>query len=262
MIFSTKWISDDATVLKDGVVMPRILDTIFCNKIEQCEHSASEAVFIKAYVSSLLTDYSSCISTMLGVENNKEGIDLLTKVATEIYDKGYGDKENLEESISSEDWGDLQQDIYDALKEQQNSEVATILASHIPSIPKLNCFKREEKDEDCTYKAIGIVPLPYKTAGVLYCDDWTNALIKDFSSQDDEVIIALHKSTDWHYLEEEYDGPISDYSNKMALKNGRNIQIHLFKHACDPIATAINMKNQSLSKIWNYLTEIWKNKVH
>lgn len=252
LIFCTRWIHENDAYPQN---------IIFKDKKECCIHPSSNSVYEQAIVQYyMLSDRSDTIVDMFGINYDKEGVNLLVSVAKELLISNFGDAELLSEDIESADWGDLLQDIYDTIESNKNdAQLINVINPFIPRVLKMGdrflpkvplCFEKREDD----YLAIGISVLPYMTAGDQFGDAWSRALLSDFSHENDNVILALHGSTDWDHPNETGYGHMVKYSEALSSKMDRNVHVYVYKHVdFDHIAEAIRMGDSSLQKIWTHI---------
>ena len=99
--------------------------------------------------------------------------------------------------------------------------------------------------------AISILSVDRGEGGIFY-SDWSDALINDFSEEGDNVIIALHGSTDYKdpkminvYLKKE--------SEELSKKYNRSIRLHVFNHQEGSGYIKPTLQLNSLTDIWNKL---------
>lgn len=254
LIFSTKWVEDNPQ-------HPR--KTIFYEKKKCNNHPYSDEVFQRATIKQFLCyDKSTVIADMFGVDKDDDGIELLVSIANKLVETNYGNLKNLSEDIANRSWSYLLQDIYNSLKENwSDARFINILSSFIPDTTIPTCYVRN--DNDSRFSAIGISQLPYKTAGEDFCEEWSHALVKDFSEDGDDVILALHGSTDWKDLEKTGYGPMPSFSKRLSSELGRNVKVYVFLHEdFDDIAKALKMYNNRVSSVWTTIEQIWQKKVY
>lgn len=191
-----------------------------------------------------LNNSCSALSELLGVQNIKDETELLENVASSLVAAGYKN-ELIEEDIVNKDWGYVIDDLYEILSANINSDVVC----HIPTLKAPECYYLQENG----IKAYAIsILLTDKGEGGIFYRDWSDALINDFSEDGDNVILALHGSTDYKdptkinvFLEKE--------SEELSKKYHRNIRLHVFNHQEGSGYIKPTLQLNSLTDIWNKL---------
>lgn len=186
----------------------------------------------------------SAISEILGVKKIQDETDKLESLAKSLVKEGYKN-EYIEDDITNKDWGYLIDDVYDILL----SNIHTDVVSVIPSLKEPKCIYLQENGIKAY--AISILSVDRGEGGIFY-SDWSDALINDFSEEGDNVIIALHGSTDYKdpkminvYLEKE--------SEELSKKYNRSIRLHVFNHQEGSGYIKPTLLLKSLPEIWNKL---------
>ena len=261
LIISNHWMEE--TVI-DGILIP-MTATIFNDKLTYqgtVNNSKRVLATLRVEKFAALAKEVKDIKGFLKLKGTEDDVALLVELVKEILDKtNFGDEEDrdiMQEDIEQKNINGLLQDILEALQDSRNDEqlkeVFTLyIESHIPPL----CYSKE----DAEYKIVGITSLSYRNAGLAFCHKWIDALIQDFTKEDDEVILALHGSTDWSETDPVL-GPKIEFSKELSQTQKRNIRVMLFFHDDrDCIAQVLKSENYSLSTNWNKIDQIWKEAV-
>ncbi len=201
---------------------------------------------------------------LLGLSDNEADLPTLLELARNllgIYDK-YKDKdavylkefEFISLDIKEKSLGDLYEDIYRALMNSGKiEEINNVFKERVLPL----CYCKVEGE----YKVIGISCFPKDSnAGIVYCDQWIDGLIRDFTNEGDEVILALHGASDWPEKDPKRE-PAPKYSDEISEMTGRQIKVFLFQHSdIDCIGRALISEDMALEEIWNNIESVWKQK--
>lgn len=218
----------------------------------------------KIYAEGLLHFYfpissdSSRIYRLLNLKDNDDVIRILSDLVQKILDEtNFGDEETrgyFLKDIEKLSKDDLEQDILEVRKSLKDNEQLKKL--FLPLVAKYNpplCYCKVETENNEEYEVIGISSFPkYSNLGLVFNDQWVNALINDFTSEGDDVILALHGSTDWKETDPVL-GPRKEDSEELSQTKKRKIRIFLFQHEdFDSIAKVLK-SNESLPTLWHKL---------
>ena len=262
MIISTHWLEKStnldgelqemkASLFKDNVVYP-------LDKRKESTSVYSQALQRKY---ALYSADSRSLSKYIRQHSGDNYIQVLVDLAKELLTTGLDDQEIMDffkEDIENADRDGLIEDIYEALKNSvANSKLCGVFSSFFSALdPPLSYFK-EDNSKDGLFRAIGISCLPYSRAGIQLCNKWCDSLIEDFSAEGDEVILALHGSSDWKE-ENPLLEPKLSFSNELSVRTKRSIKVFVFYHDDkDCIGAALKSYNQGLPLIWEKLINVW-----
>ena len=223
------------------------------------DYSASKKIYAQVRLDHFLSlaTRPSEIYGFLGLQNNDEAIPVLCKFVQRILKTNFWDEEMqgyFKDDIANADKDRLEVDIYESLKfvkdhEQLNDLFCTIIAEQRP----LMYYCKADTDNNDEYRVIGIPSFPRDFyARRKYCDKWIDALINNFTSEGDEVVLALHGSSDWKEADPVL-GPRQEYSEQLTQAKKRKIRLFLFQHEDFDCVAQVLQSNESLSTIWNKL---------
>ena len=146
-----------------------------------------------------------------------------------------------------------------------SDKCAIALAQYVLPNVKLG-FKKlsetiKEGENEITYNAIGIIPLPKGKNN--YGRQWAAFLAKHYhfgNPLTEELCLCLHTSTDW--VNDDAD-LLEDFSEELSTTEGKDISVFLFHHEPDnyPIAKALYQKDANLHKIWGAIKPIKASKI-
>lgn len=240
---------------------PKEMDAVlFRDKVKYPTEQLKETnkVLAKLLVSKYKEDADDSIALhhLLNISDSEEDLPLLKEIVQKV--KNFNlmtadEKANCDEDIKNNDIVFLRTDIYTALKKIETEDELEILASYVESRTTPLCYYKGHDNED--YKIIGIECLPDKGRWMAYSESWIKALIQDFTSPEDEIILALHGATDWKEASP-FLGSYPEESENWSNNTDRNIRIILFNHT-DSIGQVLKMDGSSLSDIWNYIDSLW-----
>ena len=239
---------------------PRIMDAVlFRDKIG---YPTEFAVTSKLYAKLLVLKYqalaekSTDLYRLLDLSGTEADLSLLTEMVPKVRnfsgmtekDKSYCDSDIKKGNVKG-----LIKDLYAALKKLDTAKELELFSSYVSKKPLCYCLERNENNEN--YKIIGISCLPDKGKWMKYSEQWINALIQDFTKEEDEIILALHGATDWKEASP-FLGSYPKESEEWSNDTNRKIRIILFNHT-DQVGQVLKMDGSSLSDIWNYIDDIW-----
>lgn len=200
---------------------------------------------------------SDGLVSILGIGNDKKGLNKMIKITNKIIETSADlclSKTQIKifkNDINTQNLDYLIQDLFDLLKKKNvrtNVKLVEILSDFIPQLPTPLCYKYDSTNG---YSFVAINNLICKQSGVLFREQWSMSLIEDFSQENDEVILALHGSTDWNNAQTGY---MPAFSKELSEKTNREIAVHVFKHVdYDYISQTIKMKNETIENIWNII---------
>lgn len=208
-------------------------------------HPQSDLTYNMVCVRNIITlmEESTELKHFFGVSNDDSGFVRLSEIANELVEKNYGDHELIQSDIDNHDFDYLLQDIFDIIDENRsNSELLRILSSFNAKKTKPHCCHCE----DSGYKAFGITHLP---KGCTPDPMWVDSLLDDFTTEGDEVKLAIHGSTDWWMLNDTGFGYMPRFSEMKSEEKRRIIEVHIFQHEeFDCIVKALAEKE--LASVW------------
>lgn len=234
--------------------------SLFADRKEYTDYTESKRIYAQAllrfYIS--FSTESTDIYRILNLKNNDDTIPVLRSLVQRILDEtNFCDEEvqgNFKDDIEKSDRDGLEDDIFEALKAVKNNEHLKNL--FVPFMVEHNtplCYYKVNAENDEEYKAIGISSFPKNSnLGLVFNDQWTDALINDFTKEGDDVILALHGSTDWKETDPVL-GPRKEDSEELSQTKKRKIRIFLFQHDGSDCVAQVLQSNESLSTIWNKL---------
>ena len=211
---------------------------------------------LRFYVS--ISTQSSDIYRILNLKNNDDTIPILRSLVQKILDDtNFGDEETrgyFKDDIEKSHRDGLEAAIFESLKAVKDNEHLKNL--FLPFIVEQNpplCYYKVNAENDEEYKVIGISSFPkYSNLGLVFNDQWTDALINDFTKEGDDVILALHGSTDWKETDPVL-GPRKEDSEELSQTKKRKIRIFLFQHEGFDCIAKVLKSNESLPTLWHKL---------
>lgn len=191
---------------------------------------------------------SLAISEILRIGKLEEKATEVMKFAQRLVDGGFLN-EYIKEDIKNSNWDYLIDDLYDIISSNYRSDIVNL----IPSLDAPCCFRLVEKD----IQAFAISHLQDRKTGKLFYDSWSDALIEDFSKKGDDIILALHGSTD--YKDDKIINMFEEKeSSNLSTKYQRNIRLHVFSHQEGSGYIKPALLNDNLTDIWSILDSYGK----
>ena len=238
MIFSTRWL--------DGK------DYIFERNKKWEKHANSDVVFNKLTTQLKIRAVKDSIqmNELFGIVDDINGVDRLITIANKLIDNNYGKVKYLQDDIERKSFQYLTGDIYNTINSNRSDlKLIEILSPYVTQKWTPLCLFLEDGD----FIAFGINHPPRDCTPD---PAWSRALIKDFSDENDSVILALHGQTDWWKgISNTGFGYMQEESEQLSKELERSIDIHVYLHDdSNYIAKAIKMKNSKLSDIWSFIT--------
>lgn len=241
---------------------PKEMDAVlFRDKIGYpFELKETNRLLAKILVLKYMKDATESISLyhLLNISDSKEDLPLLKNVVQKVRNfNGMSDRDKYrcDNDLNKGDIVGLRKDIFTALKHIETEDELNIFTSYVDQQHKALCYYKERTEDGENYKIIGISCFPDKGEWMKYSEPWINALIQDFTSPKDEIILALHGATDWKEASPflgSYPKESKDWSNN----TDRRIRIILFNHT-DNVGQVLKKDGSSLSDIWNYIDSLW-----
>jgi hypothetical protein len=234
--------------------------SLFADGKEYTDYTESKRIYAQAllrfYVS--ISTESSNIYRILNLKNNDDTIPILCSLVQRILDEtNFGDEElrgYFKDDIEKSYRDGLEGGIFEALKAVKNNEhlknlFVPFMVEHNPPL----CYYKVNAENDEEYKAISISSFPKNSnLGLVFNDQWTDALINDFTKEGDDVILALHGSTDWKETDPVL-GPRKEDSEELSQTKKRKIRIFLFQHEDFDCIAKVLKSNESLPTLWHKL---------
>lgn len=262
MIITNHWMGEFLDM--DGKIHP-MRASIFREK-KRFEGSIKNSIslFAKTRLSQFLSfndinEKQEMMGSLLNLTNTDNDFDVLIDMVQYLLDNSYGDEELrsfFKSDIDEKNRDGLLCDILEALQNSTpNSPIYNKIISVIANRMELQCFYKKENVNNEDYMVIGVPCFEYEGAGVGLYQEWSQALLKDFTKPEDQVVLALHRSTDWKNPNAPL-GPEKEFSSSFA--ENQNIRVFLFYHEeKDPIGNVLTAENESLATLWNNLEAIW-----
>lgn len=229
----------------------------YTGKFENAENVYSN-VLMHRFIST--ANKSQDAINLLGLSGTESDLPTLLELAQSILDiyetknEAYPKEVKfISKDIAQKSLNSLYADIFRALKNSYNiKEMYNVFADRVLPL----CYCKEEGE----YKVIGISCFPEHYDASSYSAQWIDGLIKDFTNEGDEVILALHGSSDWSEKDPKRE-PVPEYSDKISKSKGRQIKVFLFQHSdIDCIGRALISEDTSLEIIWNNIESVWTQK--
>lgn len=232
--------------------------SLFADGKVYTDNTGSKRIYAQALLDMFVSfsTNTSEIYGLFGLENGDGAISDLCKLLNAILEEPNFKDEKFK-NYAKKAIDNLQKDrieafIHKALKEHAetlNSLFSTLIMNQQPPL----CYHKIETNNNEEYKVIGISSFPKNSdLGLTFRNQWVDALINDFTTEKDDVILALHGSTDWKEKDPVL-GPLKEYSKEISLTKKRKIRVFLFQHYDTDSIARVLKSNESLPTLWNKL---------